>query len=242
MRALVISDIHANLTALEAVLADAGNYDAAWCLGDLVGYGPDPNETIARIAALPNLQCILGNHDAAAVGNIEVDAFNPEARQTVLWTQNRLTPENKDYLKNLPERVDLEYITLVHGSPFRPIWEYLLDTRSATLNFDFFDTPYCIVGHTHLPVLYYLPDTRVIAQLIVPEHTSQMTLAPRAILNPGSVGQPRDRDPRAAYAILDLTDYTWEWHRVAYDITSVQERMRKEDLPERHINRLSAGW
>lgn len=242
MRALVISDIHANLTALEAVLADAGNYDAAWCLGDLVGYGPDPNETIVRIAGLPNLQCILGNHDAAAVGNIEVDAFNPEARQTVLWTQDRLTPENKEYLKNLPERVDLEYITLVHGSPFRPIWEYLLDTRSATLNFDFFDSPYCIVGHTHLPVLYYLPDTRVIAQLIVPEHTSQMTLAPRAILNPGSVGQPRDRDPRAAYAILDLTDYTWEWHRVAYDIPSVQERMYKEGLPERHINRLSAGW
>jgi diadenosine tetraphosphatase ApaH/serine/threonine PP2A family protein phosphatase len=242
VRTLVISDIHANLTALEAVLSDAGQFDAVWCLGDLVGYGPDPNECIECISKLPNLQCILGNHDAAAVGSIEVDAFNPDARKTVLWTQGKLTLANKEYLKNLPERVNLEYITLVHGSPFRPVWEYLLDTHSATVSFEFFDTPYCFVGHTHLPVIYYLPDDRLTAQLIVPEHISQMTLAPRTILNPGSVGQPRDRDPRAAYAILNLTDYTWEWHRVEYDIQSVQERMRKDNLPERHITRLSAGW
>jgi diadenosine tetraphosphatase ApaH/serine/threonine PP2A family protein phosphatase len=242
VRTLVISDIHANLTALEAVLSDAGQFDAVWCLGDLVGYGPDPNECIECISKLPNLQCILGNHDAAAAGSIEVDAFNPDARKTVLWTQGKLTLANKEYLINLPERVNLEYITLVHGSPFRPVWEYLLDTHSATVSFEFFDTPYCFVGHTHLPVIYYLPDDRLTAQLIVPEHISQMTLAPRAILNPGSVGQPRDRDPRAAYAILNLTDYTWEWHRVEYDIQSVQERMRKDNLPERHITRLSAGW
>jgi diadenosine tetraphosphatase ApaH/serine/threonine PP2A family protein phosphatase len=242
MRTLIISDIHANLTALEAVLADAGPFDAAWCLGDLVGYGPEPNECVERIAQLPNLQCIIGNHDAAAVGNIEVDAFNPDARKTVLWTRERLSLANQEYLRSLPERVNLEFITLVHGSPFRPVWEYLLDTRSATVSFEFFDTPYCFVGHTHLPVVYLLPDDRTTAQLIVPEHTSQMTLAPRAILNPGSVGQPRDRDSRAAYAILNLTDYTWEWHRVEYDIMSVQERMLKENLPERHITRLSAGW
>jgi diadenosine tetraphosphatase ApaH/serine/threonine PP2A family protein phosphatase len=242
MHILIISDIHANLTALEAVLADAGTFDAAWCLGDLVGYGPDPNECVERIRGLPGLNCILGNHDAAAVGIIEVDSFNPEARRSVLWTQEKLTPSNQEYLKNLPERLDLETITMVHGSPFKPIWEYLLDTRSATFSFDLFDNDYCFVGHTHLPVMYYLPDDRVTAQLIVPEHSSKMTLAPRAILNPGSVGQPRDRDPRAAYAILDLTDYTWEWHRVGYDIPDVQERMRKADLPERHIARLSAGW
>jgi len=242
MRTLIISDIHANLVALEAVLADAAPFDAAWCLGDLVGYGPDPNECVECIAQLPNLQCIMGNHDAAAVGCIEVDAFNPDARKTVLWAQERLTPANKEYLKNLPERVKLDYITLVHGSPFKPIWEYLLDTRSATISFEFFDTHYCFVGHTHLPVLYYLPDDRQTAQLIVPEHISQMTLAPRGIINPGSVGQPRDRDSRAAYAILDMTNFTWEWHRVEYDIQNVQERMRKENLPERHITRLSAGW
>jgi len=242
MLTLIISDIHANLTALEAVLADAGPIDAAWCLGDLVGYGPDPNECVERIKELPNLQCILGNHDAAAVGSIEVDAFNPEARKTVIWTQERLTQANKDYLINLPERIDLEHITLVHGSPFRPVWEYLLDTRSATISFEFFETDYCFVGHTHLPVSYLLPDDRLTAQLIVPEHYSSMTLAPRAILNPGSVGQPRDRDPRAAYALLDLADYTWEWHRIEYNIQAVQERMRQENLPERHIARLAAGW
>jgi predicted phosphodiesterase len=242
VRTLVISDIHANLTALEAVLSDAGPIDAAWCLGDLVGYGPDPNECIARIRGLPNLQCIMGNHDAAAVGLIEVDAFNPEARKTVLWTQERLTEANKDYLLNLPERIDLEYITLVHGSPFRPIWEYLLDTRSATISFEFFETPYCFVGHTHLPVCYLLPDDRLTAHLIVPENSTSMALAPRAILNPGSVGQPRDHDPRAAYVVLDLSDYTCGWHRVGYDIASVQQRMRHENLPERHITRLAAGW
>jgi predicted phosphodiesterase len=242
VRTLVISDIHANLTALEAVLSDADSFDAVWCLGDLVGYGPDPNECVERIRSLPNLQCIMGNHDAAAIGLIEVDAFNPEARKTVLWTQERLTQSSQDYLLNLPERIDLEYITLVHGSPFRPIWEYLLDTRSATISFEFFETPYCFVGHTHLPVCYLLPDDRLTAHLIVPENTTSMELAPRAILNPGSVGQPRDHDPRAAYAILDLTDFTCKWHRVEYDIAGVQERMRFENLPERHITRLAAGW
>jgi len=242
MRALVISDIHANLTALETVLADANSFDVTWCLGDLVGYGPNPNECIERIRSLPNLQCIMGNHDAAAVGFIDVDAFNPDARKTVLWTQETLTPVNKQYLRNLPERINLEHITLAHGSPYKPIWEYLLDTRAATVSFECFDTPYCLVGHTHLPVLFYLPDDRPTAQLVVPEHVSQMTLAPRAILNPGSLGQPRDHDPRAAYAILDLDNYTWAWHRVNYNIPEVQERMSHENLPERHIARLSAGW
>jgi diadenosine tetraphosphatase ApaH/serine/threonine PP2A family protein phosphatase len=242
MRTLIISDIHANLTALQAVLAEAGTFDTAWCLGDLVGYGPDPNECVELITQLPNLKCIIGNHDAAAVGSIPVDSFNPDARRSVDWTRERLTPTNLEFIQHLPERLDLDSFTLVHGSPFRPVWEYLLDTRSATFNFELFNTPYCFVGHTHLPVMYYLPDDRVTAQLMVPEHESQMVLAPRAILNPGSVGQPRDHDPRAAYAILDLTDYTWAWHRVSYDIAAVQERMRQENLPERHIARLAAGW
>src|SRR5665647_384537 len=111
MRVLILSDIHANLTALEAVIANAGEFDAAWCLGDLVGYGPDPNECIERISQLPNLQCIMGNHDAAAVGVIEVDAFNPDARKTILWTREKLTPANLDFLKDLPERINLEHIT-----------------------------------------------------------------------------------------------------------------------------------
>ncbi len=242
MRVLVVSDIHANLSALETVLNDAGPVDETWCLGDLVGYGPDPNECVERIAGLPGLKCILGNHDAAALRYIEVDSFNPEARTAILWTQQRLTTANVAFLENLPERIDLELITLVHGSPRQPVWEYLLDTRTATLSFGFFETPYCFVGHTHLPVMYVLTEESRSAQLFVPGHGTQLTLSPRSILNPGSVGQPRDRDPRAAYAILDTEQNIWECRRVAYDIPAVQERMQEAGLPERHIQRLSAGW
>jgi predicted phosphodiesterase len=242
VKTLLISDIHANLTALEAVLADAGSFEAVWCLGDLVGYGPDPNECVERVAGLPNLRCIIGNHDAAALRHIEVDAFNPEARAAILWTQQHLTLANLNFLQSLPEMIEIDHISLAHGSPRQPVWEYILDTRTATLNFEHFDSPYCFVGHTHLPVIYHLPDDQRTAHLIVPENTTQMTLAPRSIINPGSVGQPRDRDARAAYALLDMDDYTWQWQRVAYDIISVQERMRQNHLPERHILRLTAGW
>lgn len=242
MRILIISDIHANLTALEAVLADADGIDAVWCLGDIIGYGPDPNECVSRVHSLPNLVCLLGNHDAAALRIIDVDSFNHEARLAILWTQDALTPESLAFLQTLPEKRVVDDVTLVHGSPRQAVWEYLLDTRTATANFSYFDTPYCFVGHTHLPVLYYLPDESRVAQLVVPEASMQLTLAPRAILNPGSVGQPRDRDPRAAYAIYDPEQNMWEYRRVPYDISAVQERMMAANLPERHIQRLSAGW
>jgi diadenosine tetraphosphatase ApaH/serine/threonine PP2A family protein phosphatase len=242
MRILIISDIHANLTALEAVLTDAGEVDAVWCLGDLVGYGPDPNECIAAVCRLPNLICLLGNHDAAALDQIDADNFNMDARQALYWTRRTLTKESQEFLFGLPEKAVIESVTLAHGSPRQPVWEYLLDTRLATINFDKFDTPYCFVGHTHLPVLFYLPDESMDAHLIVPEPFMQLTMAPRAILNPGSVGQPRDRDPRAAYAIYVDDQNLWEFHRAEYDISSVQTRMEKANLPTRHIQRLSSGW
>src|SRR5512139_1594557 len=139
MPILIISDIHANLTALEAVLSEAGELEATWCLGDLIGYGPDPNQCIQRIRELPNLLCLIGNHDAAALDLIDVSSFNPEAQQAVLWTQRQLTPANADYLFSLTERIVTEQITLAHGSPRYPIWEYLLDTRTAALNFGYFE-------------------------------------------------------------------------------------------------------
>ena len=243
MRVLIISDIHANLTALETVLADVNDFDAVWCLGDLVGYGPDPNECVERIRSLPGLACILGNHDAATLDQIDVSAFNPEARTAIEWTQNALSPTNMDFLKNLPQTLVMEDdVTLAHGSPRQPVWEYLLDTRTATLNFEYFQTPFCFVGHTHLPVLYHLADDARSARLLVPENFTQSKLMPRSIINPGSVGQPRDRDPRAAYAIFDTEQDLWEFRRVSYDIESVQNRMKAAHLPERHILRLSAGW
>jgi diadenosine tetraphosphatase ApaH/serine/threonine PP2A family protein phosphatase len=242
MKILVISDIHANLSALQSVLKHAGEFDAAWCLGDLVGYGPDPNECVEIVRNLPELVCLLGNHDAAALGMIETESFNPDARLALEWTKDQLIPESLAFLESLPERRIIDHVSLAHGSPRQPVWEYLLDTRTASINFEYFETPYCFVGHTHLPVVYYLPDESRVARLTVPDASMQMTMAPRAILNPGSVGQPRDRDPRAAYAIYQPDESLFEFRRVAYNISAVQERMEEAGLPERHIQRLSAGW
>lgn len=242
MRILIISDIHANLTALEAVLADAGQIDAAWCLGDLIGYGPDPNDCVQRVRELANLKCIIGNHDAAVLNHIDVDTFNPEARQAIEWTGKALNDGSLSFLRSLPEKITTGPVTLSHGSPRHPVWEYLLDTRTATLNFEHFETPFCFVGHTHLPIIYHLNNGTHTAHMDIPEPGTKKLLKPRAILNPGSVGQPRDRDARASYAIYENEENTWEYCRVAYDIPAVQERMTAAGLPARHIQRLSAGW
>ena len=240
MRILVISDIHANLTALDAVLTDAGEFDAAWCLGDLVGYGPDPNECIAKVRALPNLRCIIGNHDAAALDQIDTKTFNLEARQALEWTQKTLTDSSISFLSSLQQKIEINNVTLTHGSPRHPVWEYLMDSQTAALNFDYFSTPYCFVGHTHLPVVY----TREEKKLVVykPTPNNKITLSPRTIINPGSVGQPRDHDPRAAYVIYNPEENTWDYRRLTYDIPAVQTRMADAQLPERHIVRLQAGW
>lgn len=240
MRILVISDIHANLTALDTVLTDAGEFDAAWCLGDLVGYGPDPNECIAKVRALPNLRCIIGNHDAAALDQIDTKTFNLEARQALEWTQKTLTETSVSFLSSLQQKIEINNVTLTHGSPRHPVWEYLMDSQTAALNFDYFSTPYCFVGHTHLPVVY----TREEKKLVVykPTPNNKITLSPRTIINPGSVGQPRDHDPRAAYVIYNPGENTWDYRRLTYDIPAVQTRMADAQLPERHIVRLQAGW
>ena len=242
MPILVISDIHANLTALEAVLSEAGEFSATWCLGDLVGYGPDPNECINLVKDLPELKCIIGNHDAAALKQIDPNSFNPEARAAIYWTQKTLSKSGMAFLSSLPEIIELEHVSLTHGSPRHPVWEYILDVPTATSNFDYFQTPLCFVGHTHLPVIYSLDDNDPLAHQNIPEPNQETSLPSRAIINPGSVGQPRDHDPRAAYAIYHPEADIWDYRRVSYDILAVQERMRVADLPDRHIYRLSAGW
>lgn len=242
MKTLVISDIHANLTALEAVLDDAGDFEATWCLGDVVGYGPDPNECIERIRLLPNLTCLVGNHDAAVIEEIDITSFNLEARISVGWTQSVINAASLKFLRDLPATIKVEGQTLAHGSPRHPIWEYLLDARSVTENFEFFDTLYCFVGHTHLPVIYQLDGSHQMPAQIIPEPFEPIQLEPRAIINPGSVGQPRDRNPFASYAIFDTETHTLENRRSKYDIEAVQARMRFANLPQRHINRLEIGW
>lgn len=240
MRALVISDIHANATALDAVLERAGTVDAVWCLGDLVGYGPDPNECIARLKEIPKLVCLQGNHDAAAVGGLALEGFNPEARTSIEWLRNCLSSESLAFLQELQPRTQANGVTLAHASPRQPVLEYLLDTYSAAENFNYFDTDLCFVGHTHIPVIFSLQEDAV--NLRMPAANSQTILFARSIANPGSVGQPRDRDPRASFAIFDDEMNVWDFQRVEYDVVAVQDRMKAAQLPERHILRLAGGW
>ncbi len=243
MRVLVISDVHANLTALEAVLADAGAVDETWCLGDVVGYGPDPNEVVERLRSLPNLSVILGNHDVAMLGQMDYAVFNTEARKSLLWQKKSVSAENLAYLESLPqETLVRENVTMAHGSPRDPVWEYILNTLVARLNFEAFETPYCFVGHSHIQCLFHLNVEKDRVALDVPRPGEVLQLTPRAILNPGSVGQPRDRDPRSAYAIYDPQAQTWEPRRVEYDVEAVQERIRAAGLPEKHALRLAEGW
>ena len=243
MRVLVISDIHANLNALETVLADAGAVDETWCLGDLIGYGPDPNAVIERLRDLPNLTCILGNHDVAVLGQMDYAVFNTDARRSLLWQQQNVTAPNMIYLESLSkEKLVCRDVTLAHGSPRDPVWEYILNTLSARLNFSAFSTDYCFVGHTHIQCLFQLDMNKDLVTQYLPRQGQAMKLTPRAILNPGSVGQPRDRDSRAAYAIFDPETFSWEPRRVAYNIVDVQARIRAAGLPEKHASRLAEGW
>lgn len=242
-RVLVVSDIHANLTAIEAVLADAGKVDETWCLGDVVGYGPDPNECIERLRALPNLTCMMGNHDIASFGEARLEIFNLDARKALIWQREALSEESKEFLRGLAtEAVVRGDVTLVHGSPRDPIWEYVMNTLVARVNLTFFETRWCLVGHSHFQAIFQYDPEQDDLTIEVPPPGKHYALKERAILNPGSVGQPRDRDPRAAYAIYHPKKKSWEPRRVEYDIRSVQMRILKAGLPPRHAERLAGGW
>lgn len=244
MRTLILSDIHANLTALQAVLDDAAPFDRVFCLGDVVGYGPDPNECIETLRELPALTCIKGNHDAAILGEIDIHAFRNEARVSLEWLASQLRPDNYRWLRERPERLAIDAFTLAHGSPRDPIWEYVMDLSVARINMSAFETPYCLVGHTHIPCIFKLEGETPEATrlyLIGPDQPFQLNL--KSIVNPGSVGQPRDHNPLSSYLIHDDgEDLPWTYHRVVYDVEAVQERILAAGLPIRHAARLSEGW
>ena len=243
MRVIVVSDIHANYTAFDAVLKDADDIDAVWCLGDVVGYGPDPNACIELLSEQPNLVCVPGNHDIAAMGKMPTESFNGDARLSMLWQQRVLSASSMAFLESLSQLEEPhESVTLVHGSPRDPIWEYMLNTLTARLNFSEFATEFCFVGHTHVQSMFMLDMEKDRVSLDMPRVGMPISLSGRGILNSGSVGQPRDRDPRAAYSIFDTEAQTWEPQRVEYDIESVQERIREARLPEKHALRLAEGW
>jgi diadenosine tetraphosphatase ApaH/serine/threonine PP2A family protein phosphatase len=246
MRCLILSDIHANLVAFEAVMADVKqrglSYDIVWCLGDMVGYGPDPNECIELLKTLPHI-CLAGNHDWAVLGKLDLETFNDSAMAAIEWTRERLKPEHLRYLQVRPEKFeDGEYL-LVHASPRKPIWEYIIDSNIAEENFPLLPSNYCLVGHTHVPLIF-VKDGRTqavhsnfpVAGMPVP-----LKKGSKYILNPGGIGQPRDGDPRAAYALLDTSTVMWMPYRVEYAVKNVQDKMRALNFPPKLIDRLEYG-
>jgi predicted phosphodiesterase len=238
MRIAVLSDIHGNLPALEAVLAALKPYDAIWELGDIVGYGPQPDEVVALLAA-EGATGVRGNHDSAAIGMLDTDAFNDDARTAVEWTADRISPKTRDWLAALPLRAETEPFTLVHGSPRDPTWEYVYSTAVAKANMPLFDTRYCLVGHTHVP-LVFRQRSRV-EGVSVKDGTAMALGEERLVINPGSVGQPRDGDPRASALLIDTDASTLHWHRVTYPIAETQELMEQAGLPRRLAARLQFG-
>jgi diadenosine tetraphosphatase ApaH/serine/threonine PP2A family protein phosphatase len=242
VRVLVISDIHGNLVALQTVLRAAGTVEAIWCLGDTVGYGPEPEACVQALRELPHVM-ILGNHDSAAIGSLDLEQFNLYAAAAARWTADQLSDETRQFLAGLPLRQEAEGFTLAHGSPRDPLWEYLLDTRSALANLEHFTTHCCLVGHTHLPAIFRSGPAR--SRLFHAPDGTELDLSEsdtRFILNPGSVGQPRDHDPRAAYLMLDTSAGQASWHRVEYDVRATQRQMEAHQLPRRLIERLTQGW
>jgi predicted phosphodiesterase len=238
----VVSDIHSNLAALETVVAAMQPMDEVWCLGDIVGYGPQPNECVSTLRGLKHL-AVAGNHDWAATGRMGVEEFNPYAAAAALWTRDQLAPDTRDYLVGLPIRLTSGEFTLAHGSPRDPLWEYLLGASSAGANFAHFEGPFCLVGHTHVPAIFTrADDRRVLARRIVGDEDVPLDQpGSRYILNPGSVGQPRDGDSRAAFLVVDTDRRLASWRRVVYPIEPTQERMRRAGLPPELIERLDLG-
>lgn len=248
MRYGVISDIHSNLEALEAslsLLEDLG-VDAWICCGDLVGYGPDPEACLARVRALPNLTAIGGNHDLATIGRLELEWFNQYAKAAVLWTRDRLAPDDRRFLESLVARVETPHFTLAHGTPRNPPEEYLLSALQFKDNAALVKNWPLFVGHSHMPLCFRFdaagkPEAKFLeeAEEALPRQADGRP-GPVA-LNPGSVGQPRDQDRRASCALYDAEALTFRVLRVPYDVAAVQAKIRAAGLPEYLALRLAYG-
>jgi predicted phosphodiesterase len=241
VRYALLSDIHANVTALEAVLTDLekqGGADEIWCLGDIVGYGPDPHECLNLIRSCCSL-CLAGNHDLAAINKINTEAFNLDAAKAARWNGDQLNQEEISFLSGLPLTIVRGDFTLAHGSPRMPLWEYIISANEAEENLDYFETRFCLVGHSHIAGYFACAPSCRSGRM--GDGSSLNLKEGRYIINPGGVGQPRDRDPRAAYAIYNRESSEMLFRRVSYDIPSVQKRMREAGLPLQLSERLSYG-
>lgn len=241
MRIAVISDIHSNLHALEAVLADveAESSDEIWCLGDVVGYGPRPNEC-ADIVRERAAVVLVGNHDLAATGKLATSDFGPLAAESAHWTERALGAGQAAWLRTLEPAATREGLELYHGSARDPVWEYVLTEEAALENLELTTAPIVLVGHSHLALALSWDGKRLDGGL-ARGGTEVATTGARWLVNPGSVGQPRDSDPRAAWLLIDIATERATFRRVPYPIEQTQAEMRAVGLPEELAARLARG-
>jgi predicted phosphodiesterase len=245
VRYLILSDLHANWEALETVVAEAaGRYDTALCCGDLVGYGAEPNEVVDWVRA-NCAEVVRGNHDKASVGLDDLSWFNPVARQAAVWTQQTLTPANSAFIKCLPKGPTvIDGFELVHGSPFDED-EYVLAAEDAGNAFDYLEKRLAFFGHTHVQGGYIWNHSRVEIVPRIPlraeRHLIELDPSCAYLVNPGSVGQPRDGDPRAGFAIYDADAGMVSYRRIVYDVAKAQRKIREAGLPPILADRLSLG-
>jgi predicted phosphodiesterase len=243
MRIAIISDIHGNLEALEAVFEDIQDQqiDQVVCLGDIVGYGANPNECLELVRERCS-DILLGNHDAAAVGLLSTKHFNIHAKIAIEWTTNTLSKESHSYLQSLPLRKTDGENTYVHATPYEPnMWYYITSLEEAAFNFQFFETQFCFIGHTHIPIIIVLDREKELYVHQDGQIDYGRLEACRLLINVGSVGQPRDRNPNSCYGILDSEKGIFAHQRVSYDIKKTQTKMRKLKMPEFLIMRLEDG-
>ena len=241
MRIAVLSDIHANWHALDAVFADleAEPPDELWCLGDLVGYGPQPNRCTEELAARADF-CLVGNHDLGVIGRVGLEDFSPDAATVARWTSETIEDGPRRFLEGLEPQGERDGVEMFHGSPHDPVWEYVLSESSARRALDLTTSRLVLVGHSHIPIALRLEQGAIAGGLA--HGGSELELdGARWLLNPGAVGQPRDGDPRAAYLLLDLDRGHVHFRRVPYDVEATQQEMRAQGLPDELAARLAVG-
>lgn len=241
MRYGLISDIHGNLEALTAVLSeiDKLHVDTILCLGDVVGYGPNPNECVELVRERAAV-CLIGNHDEASLGRVDLEFFNYIAREAIEWTMRELNQESSAYLRSLPYTHEFENVLIVHASPDEPRrWNYIISLEDAEQSFAAFEQQMCFIGHSHTPWVIDLPPSG--RMQVRQEYPTSFEDRHRYLINVGSVGQPRDRNPFAAFGILDTQKKEYALKRTAYEVAKTQKKIRAQGLPSFLADRLAAG-
>jgi diadenosine tetraphosphatase ApaH/serine/threonine PP2A family protein phosphatase len=238
----LLSDVHGNLPAFEAVVEDIRRegVDACWCLGDLVGYGAQPDECVALAADACDL-CLVGNHDLVVIGKLDVEDFSENAAVAAIWTREHIAPASVDYLSALAPEDEDHPVGLYHASPRDPVWEYVLSTSQAGDCMDEMTPRVGAVGHSHVALWFLRNGTRRVSGETAPAGTELDLSEGDWIVNPGGVGQPRDGDPRAAWLLLDLERWTATWRRVEYPVEDAARAIQQAGLPAALSNRLFVG-